>query len=84
MSNSVPNDVLSEIFLHCLPQAKHIAASHFPRLLFLIPSVETAPVLLCRVCIRWRVTAMATPRLWTSLDTRAIPNMELIIWWLRC
>jgi hypothetical protein len=68
MSDPLSNDVLSEIFFHCLPQAERIAASHFPQSVFLTLSVETAPVLLCRVCVRWQVVAIATPMLlWDRL-----------------
>ncbi|KAF9560630.1 hypothetical protein CPC08DRAFT_665167 [Agrocybe pediades] len=52
----LPDDMLSEIFLWCLPD-KHNA----------VMSAAEAPLLLGRVCSRWRYVAYRTPRLWESL-----------------
>ncbi|KAJ7820687.1 hypothetical protein B0H13DRAFT_1702757, partial [Mycena leptocephala] len=50
----LPNEVTSEIFLHCLPDAPSI------------PSSITAPLLLLKICKRWRDIALKTPALWAS------------------
>ncbi|KAJ7766702.1 hypothetical protein B0H16DRAFT_370612 [Mycena metata] len=50
----LPPEILSEIFVHCLPE--------WPG-----PDLEEAPLLLCRVCRRFREVAVSTPRLWSSL-----------------
>jgi len=66
----LPNEVLSEIFIHCLPE-KHNA----------IMSTQSAPLLLGRVCSRWRmVVYQRTPRLWATLHVPA-PSFPLICGW---
>ncbi|KAJ7909300.1 hypothetical protein B0H13DRAFT_1616632 [Mycena leptocephala] len=50
----LPGEVTSEIFLHCLPDTPSI------------PSSITAPLLLLKICKRWRDTALKTPVLWAS------------------
>ncbi|PPR01590.1 hypothetical protein CVT26_013329 [Gymnopilus dilepis] len=52
----VPSEVLTEIFAHCLP-------THRNPLL----SASEAPVLLTRVCSRWRQVALASPPLWAQM-----------------
>ncbi|KAF8886258.1 hypothetical protein CPB84DRAFT_1549400 [Gymnopilus junonius] len=52
----LPDDILQEIFLRCLPE-KHNA----------LMSTTEAPLLLGRVCSRWRGLAFHTPRLWATL-----------------
>ncbi|KAJ3560142.1 hypothetical protein NP233_g11026 [Leucocoprinus birnbaumii] len=54
--NRLPDDILQEIFNHSLPMAHNA-----------IMSVQQAPLLLGRVCSRWRVVAYSTPQLWTSI-----------------
>ncbi|KAJ7179712.1 hypothetical protein C8R46DRAFT_1212242 [Mycena filopes] len=83
MSVPVPNEILSEIFLCSLPAAPAIPASHFPRPAFVKPSPTTAPLLLCGVCTQWRCVALATPKLWTSLDPRLISDPRLIHRWMQ-
>jgi hypothetical protein len=56
-SPTLPPELLAEIFIHCLPNDD-----------FIIPDPTTAPLVLCGVCHRWREIALATPRLWSSLD----------------
>ncbi|KAJ7727922.1 hypothetical protein B0H16DRAFT_1778190 [Mycena metata] len=51
---TLPPEILSEIFVHCLPA--------WPR-----PDPDQAPLLLCRVSRRFREVAVSTPRLWSSL-----------------
>ncbi|KAF7335528.1 F-box domain-containing protein [Mycena venus] len=50
----LPSEVTSEIFLHCLPDAPSV------------PSSITAPLLLLKICRRWRDVALKTPALWAS------------------
>ncbi|KAJ6490735.1 hypothetical protein C8R47DRAFT_1123400 [Mycena vitilis] len=52
----LPPEILAEIFMHCLPGDE-----------FVTPDLNTAPLLLCGVCRRWRDIALATPPLWSSL-----------------
>ncbi|KAF9000366.1 hypothetical protein BDZ89DRAFT_1082314 [Hymenopellis radicata] len=52
---SLPGEVLSEIFLHYDSVFQEIVASH---------RIHT-PIL--QVCRRWRTTALADPRLWTTI-----------------
>ncbi|KAJ7740961.1 hypothetical protein DFH07DRAFT_62728 [Mycena maculata] len=53
---TLPPEVVSEIFLHCLcdPRAR--------------PNVAEAPLLLCNVCSQWRTIAILTPGLWSRLE----------------
>ncbi|KAF7363761.1 hypothetical protein MSAN_01033900 [Mycena sanguinolenta] len=67
----VPQDILQEIFLSCLPQ-QHNAPIDF----------DEAPLLLGRICRRWRSVAYSTPILWSSihippLDPSTPPNVLL-------
>ncbi|KAJ7165456.1 hypothetical protein C8R43DRAFT_1104111 [Mycena crocata] len=52
----LPDDVLREVFLACLPSHRNA-----------VMSTREAPLLLCRVCSTWRVLALATPPIWASL-----------------
>ncbi|KAJ6484054.1 hypothetical protein C8R45DRAFT_793247, partial [Mycena sanguinolenta] len=52
----LPQDIIEEIFLNCLP-THHEA----------IMSVVEAPLLLGRICGAWRRIAFSMPRLWQSL-----------------
>ncbi|KAF7364859.1 hypothetical protein MVEN_00356200 [Mycena venus] len=58
----IPQDVLVEIFMSCLP-SEHNA---------LIDSAE-APLLLGRICRHWRCVAYSTPMLWSSIH---IPSFD--------
>ncbi|KAJ6490701.1 hypothetical protein C8R47DRAFT_456797 [Mycena vitilis] len=49
---TVPNEILAEIFVHCLPGHD-----------FVSPDLATAPLVLCGMCRRWREVATSTPRL---------------------
>jgi hypothetical protein len=64
-----PDDILREIFLACLPY-NHNA----------IMSPEEPPLLLGRVCSRWRSVAYSTPRLWATLH---IPTPERLCQYAR-
>lgn len=52
---TTPNDVLAEIFLRCLPDA------HDP-----VMSIHCSPLILTRVCQRWRQLAFNTTPLWSA------------------
>ncbi|KAJ6581214.1 hypothetical protein B0H19DRAFT_1251448 [Mycena capillaripes] len=53
---TLPPELTSEIFLHCLPNTE-----------FIRPDPYSAPLLLCRICRQWRRIALDTPELWASL-----------------
>ncbi|KAG1813978.1 uncharacterized protein BJ212DRAFT_1432772, partial [Suillus subaureus] len=52
----LPTEILSEIFLYCLPEDEH-----------LVYASRQAPMLLTRICRRWREVAVGFPRLWCRL-----------------
>lgn len=52
----IPQELLQEIFIHCLP-THHNA----------IMSSREAPLLLGLVCSQWRSVSRSTPRLWSSI-----------------
>ncbi|KAJ7840391.1 hypothetical protein B0H14DRAFT_2241542, partial [Mycena olivaceomarginata] len=54
-ARTLPDDVVREIFLASLP-------SENPTLCGL-----QAPLLLCHISHQWRMLALSTPRLWTSI-----------------
>ncbi|KAG2132906.1 uncharacterized protein EDB93DRAFT_1331548 [Suillus bovinus] len=56
----VPAEVLSQIFHHCLPKTTSSS-----------PSSLKAPILLTRICRRWREVAVNTPDLWCRLYLEA-------------
>lgn len=68
---TIPPEITAEIFTHCLPN------SLSP------PDIDTAPLLLERICRDWRNIARGSPELWTSLkvDGVHIP-VGLIDTWL--
>ncbi|KAG1874353.1 hypothetical protein F4604DRAFT_2009721 [Suillus subluteus] len=53
----LPTEVLSHIFVHCLPEDKYLS-----------PASKLAPVLLTKICRRWREVAVGTPSLWCRLN----------------
>ncbi|KAG1747884.1 uncharacterized protein EDB91DRAFT_48864 [Suillus paluster] len=53
----LPTEVLSQIFIHCLPDTSHLS-----------PASGLAPMLLTRVCRRWREIAVCMPSLWCKLQ----------------
>ncbi|KAK6996018.1 hypothetical protein R3P38DRAFT_2371104, partial [Favolaschia claudopus] len=79
---SFPTEVLDEIFYNCLPSSEPTAISTFDSTLFIHPSCTSAPLLLCQICRRWRLIAIATPRLWASLNTEFTKHSELVEIWL--
>ncbi|KAJ7062329.1 hypothetical protein C8F01DRAFT_1137178 [Mycena amicta] len=52
----VPLDILSEIFISCLPTERNC-----------VMSAGEAPILLGHICSYWREIALSTPLLWASL-----------------
>lgn len=56
--SNLPNEIIAEIFRHCLPNQKY--GSLHPR---------HAPLLLTHVCSSWRRFATHTPPLWQNMKT---------------
>ncbi|KAJ6564116.1 hypothetical protein B0H19DRAFT_941623, partial [Mycena capillaripes] len=52
----LPQEVIENIFLDCLPTHRNA-----------IMSTSEAPLVLCRICSAWRSIAVSLPRLWASL-----------------
>ncbi|KAJ7720030.1 hypothetical protein B0H16DRAFT_1224947, partial [Mycena metata] len=50
---STPAELISEIFIACLPDNGRVQ-----------PSRHTAPLSLARICRHWREIALSTPQLW--------------------
>ncbi|KAJ7047224.1 hypothetical protein C8F04DRAFT_1063071 [Mycena alexandri] len=63
---ALPPEILGEIFLCCLPESD-FTAIHL-RELPITPRPNQPPLVFCAVCRQWRDIALATPRLWGSLD----------------
>ena len=55
----IPQEILSDIFVRCLPLETYIE-----------PDAKTAPLVLMGVCREWRRVALKTPKLWCSLLIR--------------
>ncbi|KAF9465565.1 hypothetical protein BDZ94DRAFT_1306919 [Collybia nuda] len=64
--DTLPIEVLGEIFVHCLPRS-NIAPP--------IPTLQTAPLQLCHVSSRWKRIAMSMPSLWTMIILAPMPNV---------
>ncbi|TFK42087.1 hypothetical protein BDQ12DRAFT_645559 [Crucibulum laeve] len=65
----LPQDILQEIFLRCLPTDTNA-----------VMNCKEAPLLLGRICSNWRTIVYATPQLWSSIhicmfdsDSVAVP-----------
>ena len=58
----LPDDILREIFVWCLPTDRNPTMS-----------AKEAPMVLTRVSGRWRSVGLSTPRLWSALHI-AVPN----------
>ncbi|KAG2067317.1 hypothetical protein BDR04DRAFT_1105192 [Suillus decipiens] len=52
----LPTEILSQIFISCLPEDKYLS-----------PASRLAPLLLTRICRRWREVAVGMPSLWCRL-----------------
>ncbi|KAJ6561539.1 hypothetical protein DFH09DRAFT_1316118 [Mycena vulgaris] len=55
---TLPPEITSEIFLHCLPAPPSLSTL----------DTEKAPSLLMHVCSAWRQIAVSTPKLWKTLS----------------
>ncbi|KIM39885.1 hypothetical protein M413DRAFT_446806 [Hebeloma cylindrosporum] len=53
----LPPELLTEIFMHCLPRQR-----------FIRPAPDQAPLLLAQICAAWRLASISIPSLWTSLE----------------
>ncbi|KAJ6502114.1 hypothetical protein C8R45DRAFT_776809, partial [Mycena sanguinolenta] len=60
----LPNELLGEIFIHCLRQRKPLGKFGSPEKL----NPNDAPLVLCAVCRRWRNIVFTTPGMWGSLS----------------
>ncbi|KAF9462679.1 hypothetical protein BDZ94DRAFT_1260495 [Collybia nuda] len=60
----LPQELLQEIFVHCLP------THHNP-----VMSCREAPLLLGRVCSQWRTVSRSTPRLWSSIHITVVVDV---------
>ncbi|OJA11167.1 hypothetical protein AZE42_09992 [Rhizopogon vesiculosus] len=73
----LPTEILQHIFKACLPNDQYI-----------IPYTQSAPLLLCQICRRWRDVAEATPELWSSIYVQdwgvwtAELYLEMVVRWL--
>ncbi|KAJ7153805.1 hypothetical protein C8R46DRAFT_1006468 [Mycena filopes] len=63
LSRRLPEDVIREIFLACLPSRGNP-----------VMSAREAPMLLVQVCSNWRKIAFSTPQLWSALHV-VVPNV---------
>ncbi|KAJ7455797.1 hypothetical protein FB451DRAFT_1277441 [Mycena latifolia] len=54
---TLPNEIISRIFVECLPSHGRVR-----------PSRRRAPLLLAQICRHWREIALSTCQLWTSVD----------------
>ncbi|KAJ6457771.1 hypothetical protein C8R47DRAFT_1163926 [Mycena vitilis] len=55
---TLPNEITSEIFVHCLPPYPECPPSNG----------LLSPYLLCQICRRWQSIALSTPRLWRAIS----------------
>jgi hypothetical protein len=62
---TLPNEIVSEIFLHTLPSA---LSDH-------CPSSTQGPLLLGQICRKWREIALFTPALWSNIAL-TLDNVE--------
>ncbi|KAF7303154.1 hypothetical protein MKEN_01279100 [Mycena kentingensis (nom. inval.)] len=56
---ALPNELIIEIFLRCLPHSPNRKYYPWPR---------AAPLLLTYVCRHWKLLALASPELWSSVE----------------
>jgi len=59
----LPAELLGEIFFHCLLTTADGCKDNY-----VTPNQNTAPLLLCWVCMHWRQVALSTPVLWSSFS----------------
>lgn len=53
----LPVELLTEIFMHCLPRNK-----------FVLPSDADSPLRLMQICTQWWRVCITSPQLWTSIE----------------
>ncbi|KAG2109084.1 hypothetical protein BD769DRAFT_107518 [Suillus cothurnatus] len=53
----LPTEILCQIFIQCLPQTD-----------YMLPNSKSPPILLTRICRRWREITMDMPSLWCRLS----------------
>jgi len=63
-----PVEVLSQIFIHCLPETNHLKVSS-----------KLAPMLLTRICRHWRQVAVNIPSLWCRLSVE-VADWSVVNW----
>jgi hypothetical protein len=73
----LPPEVLGEVFLHCLPDKD-----------FVTPAPLEPPLLLANVCTMWRLIALSTAGLWSSIAVNVTgvdvrPHKGLIELWVK-
>ncbi|KAJ7679315.1 hypothetical protein DFH06DRAFT_974911, partial [Mycena polygramma] len=61
---ALPEDILGEIFVASLPDPRGI-------------DVRASPLLLCQICMAWRVLAFSMPRLWDHIHPEFNERWEL-------
>ncbi|KAF9042204.1 hypothetical protein BJ165DRAFT_1405904 [Panaeolus papilionaceus] len=61
----IPDDILEEIFYHCLPITRNAR-----------PFISEWPLLLTVVCKKWRAIAKSAPRLWATLHIPIVFNYQ--------
>ncbi|PPQ80853.1 hypothetical protein CVT26_015182 [Gymnopilus dilepis] len=78
---SLPPEILSQIFCHCLAENVNptISGLQIPNR----PVPSAAPLLLARICRGWRKVALGTPQLWTALKLDIRANSTSNPWWQR-
>ncbi|KAJ7592580.1 hypothetical protein C8J56DRAFT_479406 [Mycena floridula] len=63
----LPEDMLREIFIHCLPTNKAAAIA-----------TTAAPLLFGLICRSWRDFALSTPALWASIQVQFSPSVDSV------
>jgi hypothetical protein len=78
----LPNELMVEIFLLCLPDCEDFRHSSRPSPTY---QAQDAPLLLCSVCHSWRQLAITTCSLWSTIIYRASDRdskLQLLRLWL--
>ncbi|TDL27929.1 hypothetical protein BD410DRAFT_712743, partial [Rickenella mellea] len=61
-------ELVSEVFIHSVNCITGPSRESDPFNRFAIPSVNEAPLVLGRICRRWRKIALSTPSLWSTIS----------------
>ncbi|KAJ7639454.1 hypothetical protein FB45DRAFT_1024174 [Roridomyces roridus] len=67
---SLPNEIVSEIFIQCLPPYPACPPVRGP----------SSPTCLTHICRKWRDIALTTPQLWRAIPFRAAGNPHVQAW----